>query len=76
MLCEMPLDLRCKIDSTLPLVLVLRSSESCRAFCEAMRDESLWEQWLFRDFPHYVPPAANSSSCYTQYTQQVCRCGN
>jgi hypothetical protein len=76
MLCEMPTHLLCKIDSTLPLGLVLRNSESCCAFCEAMRDESLWEWWLRRDFPHYVPAAASSSSCYAQYKQQVCRFAN
>ena len=76
MLCEMPIDLRCKIDSSLPLALVLTNSESCRAFCEAMRDDSLWELLLRRDFPHYVPPAASSGSWCAQYKQQVCRCGN
>ena len=76
MLCVMPAHLLSKIDSTLPLELVLCNSESCRAFSEAMRDESLWEQWLWRDFPHYESPAANSSSWYAQYRQQVCRCVN
>ena len=76
MLCEMPAHLLCKIDSTLPLALVLRNSESCRAFREAMHDESLWECWLRRDFPHYTRPAACSSCCYAQYTQQVCHCAD
>merc|ERR1712086_747453 len=70
MLCEMPVDLRCKIDSSLPLALVLTNSESCRAFCEAMRDDSLWELLLRRDFPHYMPPAASSGSWCAQYKQQ------
>ena len=71
MLCEMPVHLLCKIDSSLPLALVLRNSESCRAFREAMHDDSLWEWWLRRDFPHYMPPAASSGSSYAQYKQQV-----
>jgi len=70
MLCEMPVDLRCKIDSSLPLALVLTNSESCRAFREAMRDDSLWELLLRRDFPHYMPPAASSGSWCAQYKQQ------
>merc|ERR1712166_964949 len=70
MLCEMPAHLLCKINSSLPLALVLRNSESCRAFCEAMHDDSLWKWWLRRDFPHYTPPAASSGSWCTQYKQQ------
>jgi len=71
MLCEMPVDLRCKIDSSLPLALVLRNSESCRAFCQAMRDDSLWELLLRRDFPHFVPSEASSGSWCTEYQHQL-----
>ena len=75
MLCEMPVDLRCKIDSSLSLALVLRNSESCRAFCQAMHDDSLWELLLRRDFPHYTPSEASSGSWCTEYQHQVCLCG-
>merc|ERR1712166_1737645 len=71
MLCEMPAHLLCKIDSSLPLALVLRNSESCRAFREAMHDDSLWEWWLRRDFPHYTPPAASSGFWCTQHKKHT-----
>ena len=59
MLCEMLVYFLCKIDAALPLALVLRSSESCRAIRDAMRDESLWEQFLCHDFPYYDSPAVS-----------------
>ena len=71
LLCDMPVDLMCKVDSSLPLALVLRNSESCRAFCQAMRDDSLWELLLQRDFPHCAHSEASSGSWCTEYQRQV-----